>query len=90
MAPATSFIIARNISPGQRFEKGFEWYRLADLSRVWVLADLYENEAQYIRPGDKVQVTYPYQKKTFQATVSEVPPIFDPATRTLKVRLEMR
>jgi Cu(I)/Ag(I) efflux system membrane fusion protein len=89
VAPATSFIIARNVSPGQRFDKGTEWYRLADLRRVWVLADLYENEGQYIRPGEKVQVTYPYQKKTFQATVSEVLPIFDPTTRTLKVRLEL-
>jgi membrane fusion protein, copper/silver efflux system len=89
VAPATSFVIARNITPGQRFQKGFEWYQLADLSRVWVLADLYENEAQYIHPGDVVQVTYPYQKKTFRATVSEVPPIFDPASRTLKVRLEL-
>ena len=88
MAPATSFILARNVSPGQRFDKGTEWYRLADLSRVWILADLFENEAQYIKPGEKVRVTYPYQKKTFEATVSEVLPIFDPVSRTLKVRLE--
>lgn len=88
VAPATSFILARNVSPGQRYNIGTEWYRLADLSRVWVLADLFENEAQHIHPGEKVRVTYPYQKKTFQATVSEVLPVFDPATRTLKVRLE--
>ena len=89
VAPATSYIIARNISLGQRFAKGFEWYVLADLGRIWVLADVYENEAQYIHPGDKVKVDYPYQKKTMVATVSEVPPVFDPASRTLKVRLEM-
>jgi Cu(I)/Ag(I) efflux system membrane fusion protein len=45
VAPATGFIIARNVSPGQRFDKGTEWYRLADLSKVWVLADLFRNEA---------------------------------------------
>ena len=88
VAPETSFIIARNVSPGQRFDRGTEWYRLADLSRVWILADLFEDEAQYIKPGEKVRVTYPYQKKTFEATVSEVLPIFDPVSRTLKVRLE--
>jgi RND family efflux transporter MFP subunit len=88
-APATSFVLARNVSPGQRFTAGTEWYRLADLSRVWILVDLYENEAQYVNPGGKVRVTYPYQKKTFQATVSQVLPQFDPATRTLKVRLEV-
>ena len=54
VAPATGFIIARNVSPGQRFEKGTEWYRIADLSRVWVLADLFRNEAEYVRPGMKV------------------------------------
>ena len=53
--PATSFILARNITPGQRFAAGEELYRLADLSRVWVLADLFESEAKYIRPGEKVQ-----------------------------------
>lgn len=87
VAPATSFILARNVSPGQRFDKGTEWYRLADLSRVWIMADLYEHEAQYIHPGDKVVVRYPYQEKMFSATVSDVPPQFDPATRTLRVRL---
>ena len=89
VAPATSYILARNISPGQRFVKGFEWYRLADLGQVWVLTDVYENEAQYIHPGDKVKVIYRYQKKTMVARVSEVPPVFDPSSRTLKVRLEI-
>ena len=63
IAPATSFILARNVSPGQRFDKGTELYRLADLSRVWILADLFENEAQYIKPGEKVQVTYSLPEK---------------------------
>ena len=49
MAPVTGFIIARNVSPGQRFDKGTEWYRIADLSRVWVLADLFRNEAEYVK-----------------------------------------
>jgi membrane fusion protein, copper/silver efflux system len=88
-APATSFILARNITPGQRFGAGEELYRLADLSRVWVLADLFGNEAKYVRPGEKVRVTLPNQDEKRLATVSEVLPEFDPATLTLKVRLEM-
>jgi RND family efflux transporter MFP subunit len=89
MAPVTGFIIARNVSPGQRFEKGTEWYRLADLDRVWVLADLFLNEAGNIKPGTKVRVTLPDQKKEFHAMVGKVLPQFDPNSRTLKVRLEM-
>jgi RND family efflux transporter MFP subunit len=76
------------VSPGQRFEKGTEWYRIADLSRVWILADVFEREAKYFKPGQNAKVTLPYQDRTYQATVSEVLPIFDPTTRTLKVRLE--
>jgi multidrug efflux pump subunit AcrA (membrane-fusion protein)/YHS domain-containing protein len=77
------------VSPGQRFEKGFEWYRIADLSRVWVLADLFRNEAEHVRPGMKVRVTIPETKKTLSAVVSTVLPQFDATSRTLKVRLEL-
>jgi membrane fusion protein, copper/silver efflux system len=89
VAPATSFVLARNVSAGQRFDKGVELYRLADLSRVWVLVDLYENEAGFIRPGERVQVRHPYQKKVMQGVVSDILPQFDPTSRTLKVRLEV-
>lgn len=88
-APVTSFVLARNITPGQKFVSGEELYRLADLSRVWVLADLYGSEADYVRPGDKVRVRLPHQDHLFVATVSEVLPEFNPTTLTLKVRLEV-
>ncbi len=87
-APAHGFVIARNISPGQRFLKGTELFQIADLSRVWILADVFEHEAQYFKSGAKAKVHLPHQKRTYQATVSEVLPIFDATTRTLKVRLE--
>jgi RND family efflux transporter MFP subunit len=87
-APAAGFILTRNLSPGQRFEKGTELYRIADLSKVWIVADIFENEAQYLQPGKTVKGSLANQKKTFQAKVSDVLPQFDEATRTLKVRLE--
>jgi Cu(I)/Ag(I) efflux system membrane fusion protein len=89
ISPTTGFILSRDVSPGQRFDKGAEWYRIADLSKVWVLADFFRNEADYVRPGMKVKVTLPNQKKEFQAVVSTVLPQFDAASRTLKVRLEL-
>ncbi len=87
-SPADGIILVRNVSLGQRFEKGTELYRIADISRVWVLADVYETEADAFRPGSEAKVALPHQKKTFISKVSEVLPVFDPATRTLKVRLE--
>jgi len=85
-SPASGFVLARNISPDERFEKGAELFTIGDLRKVWILLDTYENEAKYFRPGDKV--SFRYQGRPFQARVSNVLPVFDPATRTLKVRLE--
>jgi Cu(I)/Ag(I) efflux system membrane fusion protein len=86
-APDTSFVIARNVSPGQRFDRGTELYRLADLTQVWILADLFEGEAAYFRPGVRARVSLPPQRKVLYARVSPVLPQIDPATRSLKIRL---
>jgi Cu(I)/Ag(I) efflux system membrane fusion protein len=86
-APVTGFVIGRNVSPGERFEKGQELYKIADLNRVWILVDMFENEAHDLPAGTSVQVSLPYKKKVFQATVSDVLPLFDGTSRTLKVRL---
>ncbi len=87
-ATESGFIVARGITLGQRFERGTELYRIADLSRVWILADLFGREARQVRPGTGVRVSLPDQGLEFSARVSDVLPQFDPATRTLKVRLE--
>jgi Cu(I)/Ag(I) efflux system membrane fusion protein len=88
LAPASGFIMARNASVGQTFEKGTEYFRIADLSRVWIVADVFERDAQHLRPGTRVEVSLPNQDKTISAKVSQVLPQFDPASRTLKVRFE--
>jgi Cu(I)/Ag(I) efflux system membrane fusion protein len=87
LAPASGFILFRNVSPGQRFDKGEELFRIADLSQVWILGDIFETEASYFKPGMRVKMELPYQKKILYAKVSPVLPQFDPATRTLKIRL---
>ncbi len=87
-SPADGIILARNVSMGQRFDKGTELYRIADIGRVWILADAYQGDAEAFAPGAVAKVTHPQQLRSFVALVSAVPPVFDPATRTLKVRLE--
>jgi membrane fusion protein, copper/silver efflux system len=87
-SPVDGIVLSRDVAPGQRFEKGTEFYRIADLSKVWIVADIYGEEAQLFRPGAKVRVTARERSKTVYATVSENPPLFDPASRTLKLRLE--
>jgi len=87
-SPTAGFVLSRNASPGQWIGAGTEIYKIADLSRVWILADVYENEVKYFRRGTEVKIRSPNYNMTFQGTISDIPPIFDPSSRTLKVRLE--
>ncbi len=87
-SPATGIVVARSITPQSKFTRGTELFRIADLSRVWILTDVFEREAPHVKPGVPVRVSLPHQGKVFRATVSDVPPVFDPVSRSYKVRLE--
>ena len=86
-APAAGFILTRNISPGQRFESGDELYVIGDLGRVWILADVFEHEARWLRAGSHSASST--RDRTFSAVVSNVLPTFDEEARTMKFRLDL-
>lgn len=88
-APSDGILLARNVTPGLNFEKGTEWYRIADLGRVWVLADVHPRDADYFRPGTMAQVFLPGQRRSLPARLSDTLPQFDPVTGTLKVRFDV-
>jgi membrane fusion protein, copper/silver efflux system len=87
VSPTDGFILTRNISPGLRFEREKEMYTIADLSHVWIMAQVFGKDAQKFRPGTVARVTLPDTGESFQATVSNVLPEVDPTTRAMKVRL---
>ncbi len=87
-SPVDGIVLSRNISQQQRFDKGSEIYSIGGLSKVWIVADVFGNEAQLFRPGARVRASARELGKDLYATVSDVPPVFDPASRTLKLRLE--
>jgi membrane fusion protein, copper/silver efflux system len=87
-SPSEGFVLVRNATLGEYIQPGTALYEIADLSHIWVLADVFMNEASSIRPGGRARVALPEQGREFQMRISEVPPQFDPSSRTLKVRLE--
>ena len=89
VSPVDGFVLSRSVSPGQKFDRNTEWYRIADLHRVWIIADVFESEAQYLKPGVQVRVSLPDQNAAFSGRVSNVLPQFDAATKTLKARIEV-
>jgi RND family efflux transporter MFP subunit len=89
VAPAEGFILARSISPGQHFEHATEFYRIADLSRVWVVAEVYEKEAPYLRPGGMAQITLRNEGRQLPARIADSLPQSEAGGGTVKLRLEV-
>lgn len=88
-SPAGGFVLTRNAYPGQRVTPETELYSIADLSIIWVLADVYEYELPMIQLGQTGIMSLPYfPGKTFTGKITYIYPELDPTTRTLKVRLE--
>lgn len=86
-APTDGYVISRPIALSQWVPSSGELYQIADLSRVWIMADLFAGERRHIRPGLKARVIVPEEKVEFTAVVDDVPPAFDIESRTQKIRL---
>lgn len=89
-APNDGFVLTRNAFERQRVTPEMELYTLADLSRVWVLADIYEYEIPSIKLGQSATVTFSaFPGETYRGKVAYISPQLDNLTRTLKVRVEL-
>lgn len=89
-APAAGFILERNAYAGQMVKPGMDLYRLADLSRVWVLASVPEPDLGSVREGSRAVITASFAPRLRRpAVVAQIQPRADAQSRTLDVRLEL-
>lgn len=87
-SPVSGFITQRNALPHMYAQPGTQLYTIADLSMVWVYANVFQNDIGQIRLGDSATVTVDaYPGRTFYGRVDYIWPEVDPTTRTVKVRL---
>lgn len=88
-APIGGYVMTRNAFAKQRITPDTELYTVADLSKVWIMADIFENETPMIRLGMPVRVSLSYAGgRTLHGRVDYIQPQVDMTTRTLKVRIE--
>jgi membrane fusion protein, copper/silver efflux system len=84
------FVVARNIYAGQQVSPEMDLFVVADLSNIWIQAEVYEYETQSVSLGQKALVTFPsFPGKVFTGKVTYIFPEMDPKTRTLKIRVEL-
>jgi cobalt-zinc-cadmium efflux system membrane fusion protein len=92
-APISGTIVEQNITGGtgvRSMDNSPNLFTIADLSRVWVLCDVYENNLAQVRLGDFAEVRLnAYPDQALKGRVSNISRVLDPSTRTAKVRLEL-
>lgn len=89
-SPVSGVVIEKKAVQGMRFMPGDTLYQVADLSAVWVLADVFEQDIALVRTGSKAKVTMSaYPGQVFEGTITYVYPTLKPETRTVPVRLEI-
>jgi RND family efflux transporter MFP subunit len=89
-APMSGYVTERNVFPNQKVTPEAALYTIVDLSHVWVLADVFEPDMALVHPGGPAIVSVPSMPGTrLSARVSYIQPQVDPATRALKVRLDV-
>jgi len=93
-APISGVIIAQNVTnaaaAGVTLSGSANAFTIADLSHVWILCDVYENDIPKLKLGQQAKIKLiAYPDKTLTGWVSDIGPVLDPSLRTAKVRIEI-
>lgn len=90
-SPASGVITEKNIFRGSSVEPGMLLFRIADLSQVWIDADVYEADLAVVETGQKVEVSLSYlPDQVFEGKVAYIYPYLNEQTRTGKIRIELQ
>lgn len=93
-APVSGVIIAQNVTQagaaGVTLSGSSTAFTIADLSRVWILCDVYENDLAKVHIGELAQIHInAYPDKVLTGRIGDIGPVLDPQLRTAKVRIEV-
>ena len=90
-SPSSGYVTAREALPNAYVQPETKLYTIADLSTVWVYANVFQNDVGRLKPGDAAQVTVDaYPGRSFNGRIDQILPEVDPVTRTVRVRLVFR
>lgn len=88
LAPISGEVVDRQCSPGQLLQAGTtQCFTISDMSTVWVLVNVYQNQLAYVHRGEEVTVQTDAYPQTFHGKISYLSPALDPNTRTLQARI---
>ena len=89
-APASGVVLEKPSVAGKRFMPGEPLYQIADLSSLWLIAEVFEQDIGSVRVGQKAAFAMTaYPGEVFEGKVAFIYPLLDAGTRTVKVRIEL-
>src|SRR5690349_13953076 len=89
-SPIDGIVVERNATVGASVATDANLFKIIDLSRVWIDANVFEKDLERVRPGQEVKLTVPaFPQTTFSGKVILINSVVDPDTRTVKVRTEV-
>lgn len=89
-SPVSGYITERNALPNLYVEPATRLYSIADLSRIWVYAQIFQDDVGRLKSGDPARITVDsYPARVFQGRIESILPQVDLATRTVRVRLDI-
>jgi Cu(I)/Ag(I) efflux system membrane fusion protein len=89
-SPISGTVLKKNVQQQQYVSAGENLFDVADLSTVWMYADVYEYEIQGVKVGQMVEATNEaYPEKKFVGRITFVSPTVDPSSRAVRIRAEM-
>lgn len=89
-SPFAGHILEKHVIEGQHIEAGEPLYRIADLSKVWIEPEIFEQDIGLLATGQPVEIVFEaIPGRRYQGRVTFMYPTLDPATRTLRVRVEV-
>lgn len=90
VSPVDGYVMEKMVLKGQNVMSGMTLYKIADLSTVWILADVYQYEIPWLKVGQRADIELSYLTgKTFSGTVSYIYPSLNMETKTVKVRIQV-
>ena len=91
-APVSGFVVARNVNPNMQLrpDNSTALFTISDLSRVWILFNIYETDISALHIGQRVDITaLAYPDKKFSGTITNISNVVDADTRVLQARVEL-
>ncbi|UCD83439.1 MAG: efflux RND transporter periplasmic adaptor subunit [Deltaproteobacteria bacterium] len=88
-SPISGTVIKKAALEGQYIKEGSHLYTVADLSNLWMFADIYEYEMSWVKPGQEVEVVTPaYPGEVFSGKITFIDPVLHPQTRSVRIRAD--